>query len=120
MFRDHPCTVTKRLNIVHRKMAIGGVDIFTHQKEEVIVVPSTMVRVPVVSQTEMEVADVDEDGFVHAIMEDGSLFETLKLPKEDHELWEELWKLWEERGERNVFFTLLKAAGQEKWISGRY
>ena len=47
-----------------------------------------MVKVFVVSQLEMEVADIDEEGFVYAVMEDGSLFETLRLPKEDQKIWE--------------------------------
>ena len=28
--------------------------------------------------------------------------------------------MWEERGDKGVFFTILKACGREKYVSGRY
>lgn len=68
----------------------------------------------------MEIADVDEDDFVHAIEEDGGLFSTLKLSADDEETYKALTKMWEDRGDKQVYFTVLRAVGQQKWISGRY
>jgi translation initiation factor 5A len=39
--------------------------------------------IPNVTKVEYEVADIDEDGFVSLILEDGSLKEDLKLPVGD-------------------------------------
>lgn len=44
----------------------------------------------------------------------------LKLPVEDDEIFNTLKKMWEERGERSVYYSVQKAVGQEKWVSGRY
>lgn len=76
---------------------------------------------PIVTKTELEVADVDaEDFFVSAILEDRSLKTDLRLAKEDEETFKTMKRMWEERGDRLVFFSILKAIGQEKYISGRY
>ena len=55
-----------------------------------------------------------------AILEDGDLKSDLKLALDDEETFKNLNKIWEERGDKQVFFTILKACGQEKYISGRY
>ena len=55
-----------------------------------------------------------------AILEDGDLKADLKLPTDDEETFKNLSKIWEERGDKQVFFTIQKATGLEKYISGRY
>jgi translation initiation factor 5A len=96
-------------------------DIFTNKKYEDTAPTSATMQVPNVNKIEMEVADVHEhDNFVSAIQDNGELKEDLKLPTEDEELFPVLKKMWEERGDKSVYFTILKACGQEKWISGRY
>ena len=70
---------------------------------------------------EYEVADVnDDDDFVSAIVEDGTLKDDLKLAREDEDIYKDLRKIWEERGDRLVFFTILAAVEKEKYIAGRY
>ena len=44
----------------------------------------------------------------------------LKLSREDEDVHKELKKMWEERGDKLVFFTVLAAVGKEKYIAGRY
>jgi translation initiation factor 5A len=75
--------------------------------------------VPIVTKKEYEVADVSEDEFASLINDDGSLKENLKLPKEDEEVYNELRKCWDEKGESSCFFTVISACGQEKIISAR-
>ena len=72
------------------------------------------------TKTEYEVADIDEDEFVSVILDDGDLKMDLKLAADDEETFKNLKKIWDERGEKQVFFTILKACGMEKYISGRY
>lgn len=71
------------------------------------------------TKEELEVADIDEDDFVSCILPDGDLKTDLKLPKEDEELYDELKKVWDERADATVFFTILKAVGKEKFVGAR-
>ena len=82
MIMDHPCKVTQHFTLHRGRSAIGGIDIFTHKKYETVNSSSAIMQVPIVSRCELEIADIAEDGFVYAIMEDGSLLSTLKLPTE--------------------------------------
>lgn len=77
-------------------------------------------QVPNVFKLEYEVADINEDEFVSCILDNGDLKEDLKLPVADEEIYGELKKMWDARGDKSVYFTILKACGQEKYIAGRY
>ena len=125
MLKGHPCKVTEYSTAKpgkhgSAKATIVGVDIFTNKKHEDTAPTSATVQVPIVSKVEYEVADIDEDHFVSAILEDGDLKMDLKLPTDDEETFKNLNKIWEERGDKQVHFTILRACGQEKYISGRY
>ena len=52
-------------------------------------------QVPNVNKVEHEVAEVDEDDFVHSILDDGDLKSDLKLPTEDADTYKELKKCWD-------------------------
>lgn len=75
--------------------------------------------VPVVKKCELEVADIDEDGFVSLILPDNSLKEDLKLPSEKDEAkhFREVFELNKENC--SIYFTIIKACGKEKIISVR-
>ena len=125
MLKDHPCKVTEYSTAKpgkhgSAKATIVGIDIFTNKKYEDTAPTSSTVQVPIVTKAEYEVADIDEDNFVSAILEDGDLKADLKLPTDDEETFKNLSKIWEERGDKQVFFTIQKATGMEKYISGRY
>jgi translation initiation factor 5A len=66
-------------------------------------------RVPNVSKIEYEVADVDEDDFVTLIQGDGSLKQNLKLPVDDEKIYPELKKIWDERDDKTVLFSVISA-----------
>ena len=125
MLKGHPCRVIEYSTAKPgkhgaAKATIVGIDIFTNKKYEDAFPTSATVQVPIVKKFEYEVADVDEDDFVSAILEDGCLKDDLKLAREDEEIYKELRKFWEEREDRLVFFTILAAVEKEKYISGRY
>jgi translation initiation factor 5A len=102
------------------KATIVGTDIFTNKKYEDSMPTAATAQVPTVLKVEYEVADIDGDDFVSLIQEDGSLKSDLKLPVADADLYAELKKLWDDNHENGqVFFSVIRAVGQEKLISGR-
>ena len=126
MLKGHPCKVTdystaKPGKHGSAKATIVGNDIFTNKRHEDTAPTSATMQVPNVTKGEYEVADInDDDDFVSAILEDGDLKMDLKLPTDDEETYKILKKCWDERGDKQVFFTILKACGQEKYIAARY
>ena len=126
MLKDHPCKVTEYSTAKpgkhgSAKATIVGIDIFTGKKHEDTAPTAATIQIPNVTKNEYEIADVNEDDyFVSAILEDGSLKSDLKLPIDDEETFHTLKKLWEERGDKLVYMTVQKAVGQEKWVAGRY
>lgn len=125
MLKGNPCKVNdystaKPGKHGSSKATIIGTDIFTNKKYEDTAPTSATMQVPIVTKVEMEVADIDEDDFVSAILEDGSLKCDLKVDVGDEDIYKTLMKLWEDRGEKQVFFTLQTAVGKTKYISGRF
>jgi hypothetical protein len=77
-------------------------------------------QVPNVTKKEYAVADISADYFVSRIMDDGTIDETLKLPLDDEEVFNELIKVWEGKAaDDGVYFTTINACGQEKFIAAR-
>ena len=84
MLKGYPCKVIEYSTAKpgkhgSAKATIVGTDIFTNKKHEDTAPTGATVQVPVVTKHEYEVADVDEDDFVSAILEDGDLKTDLKL-----------------------------------------
>jgi hypothetical protein len=63
--------------------------------------------------------DISQDNFVSLLTDTGELNETLKLPQDDEQVFNELTKAWNEKGESSCFFTVISACGTEKIISAR-
>lgn len=125
MLKGFPCKVTEYSTAKpgkhgSAKATIVGIDIFTNKKYEDTAPTSANMQVPNVAKTELEVADIDEDDFVHCIQEDGDLKNDLKMPVDDEETYKTLKGIWDARGDKLVYFTILKACGKEKYIAGRY
>lgn len=124
MLKKRPCkvidyTTSKPGKHGSAKANITGIDIFTGKKYEDAFPTSATVYVPIVKKTELEVADIDEEGFVSLILADNSLKEDLKLPT-DATLHDELLNIWEKNNDQaQVFFTVISACGEEKAIAGR-
>jgi translation initiation factor 5A len=88
MLKGHPCKVTdystaKPGKHGSAKATIVGNDIFTNKKYEDTAPTGATTQFPLVVKAEYEVADIDEDDFVSAILEDGDLKADLKLDRSD-------------------------------------
>lgn len=117
MLKGFPCKVSdystaKPGKHGSAKATIVGADIFTNKKYEEICPTSANMRVPIVNKIELEVADINEDVFVSLIKLDGSLKEDLKMPVEDEKTYAELKKVWDERGDNTVLFSIISACGK--------
>lgn len=124
MLKGFPCKVTdystaKPGKHGSAKATVVGIDIFTNKKVEDSAPTSAAAYIPIVNKKEYEIADISADGFVSAILDDGSLKEDLKLPLDDPDISNELQKVWDNRGENLVYFTLISACGKEKYIAAR-
>ena len=124
MLDDHPCKIVELATSKpgkhgSAKVAFTGIDIFTGKKVEAIQSTSDHVVVPVVKKVELEVADISEDNFVSLILPDSSLKEDLKLPNDKKEAKKLRDAFESNKDESSVYFTFIKACGQEKIISAR-
>ncbi len=124
MISDHPCkiiqlAVSKPGKHGSAKVCMTGFDIFTGKKIETIYGTSETVMVPVVKKCELEVADISEDNFVSLVLSNNTLKQDLKLPnnKEEAKRLKDAFEL--NRNECSVYFTIIKACGQEKIQSAR-
>lgn len=90
MLKGFPCKVTdystaKPGKHGSAKATVVGNDIFTGKKYEDTGPTAATAYIPNVTKEELEVADIDEDGFVSVILPDGELKSDLKLPKDDED-----------------------------------
>lgn len=124
MLGDHHCKIielatSKPGKHGTAKVAFTGIDIFSGKKIEAINQTSDHVVTPVVKKAELEVADISDDNFVALIMPDATLKEDLKLPNNKKEA-KKLREAFESnKDECSVYFTFIRACGQEKIISAR-
>lgn len=124
MLKGFPCKVTEYSTAKpgkhgSAKATIVGLDIFTNKKYEDTAPTGATIGVPIVIKEEFEVADIGEDDYVSVIQQDGDLKADLKLPINDEVIYKELKTMWEDRGDSSIYFTIQKACGQEKFVSGR-
>jgi len=85
MIKDKPCKVievtsSKTGKHGHAKCHFVALDIFTGKKVEDLVPASHTTRVPFVKKLTFQCMDVDSEGFVSCMDEDGNVREDLKLP----------------------------------------
>ncbi len=124
MLKGNPCrvidtAVSKPGKHGSAKIHVSGIDLFTNKKIDDIFSTAGTVWMPIVTKVEYEVADINADGFVSLIQKDNSLKEDTKLPA-DAELSDMLEKCWNENNEHSqVYFTILSACGQSKFIACR-
>ena len=124
MLKGNPCKVTEYSTAKpgkhgSAKATVVGIDIFTNKKYEDTGPTAATAYIPNVTKEELEVADIDEDDFVSVILPDGDLKTDLKLPVDDEEVYGDLKKIWDDRGEKTIYFTIQRAVGKEKFISAR-
>jgi len=119
VFKGRPCKVidvstSKTGKHGHAKCNFVGVDIFTGKKYEEMTPSSHNMDVPNISRTEYTLLDVNEEGFVSLMAENGDTREDLSLPKgtDDSEKLAASIKEQFANGQELVV-TVLKAMGEE-------
>ena len=116
MIKGHPCkisnvSVSKTGKHGHAKANFVAIDIFTGKKYEDMSATSHTMMVPNISRAEYSLLDVDEDGQLSLMTEDGETKDDLNLPP-DTELAEEIQKKFE-NGD-NLLLSVLSACGHEQ------
>lgn len=120
MIKGRPCKV---LNIAvsktgkhgHAKCNFTATDIFTGKKLEDMVPGSHGTTVPIVSKSDWEIIDIEEDGAVTLMDEGGNQKVDVVLPTIPDNMGQEIRDLWNE-GENTVICTVQKAVGEEQII----
>ena len=85
MIKERPCKVSEVTSSKtgkhgHAKCHFVAIDIFTGKKIEDLVPASHTTYAPFVKKMEYQFLDVDEDGFISCMTEDGTQREDLKIP----------------------------------------
>lgn len=124
MLTDQPCkiielAVSKPGKHGTAKVCMTGTNIFTGKKIQFIFGTAETVMVPLVKKAELEVADIADDNYVSLVLPNNSLKEDVKLPVDRDEA-KKLKEAFEKnKDESTVYFTIIKACGQEKIIAAR-
>lgn len=122
LLKGFPCRVveystSKAGKHGHAKATIVGIDIFTGKKYEDSSPTSHNMECPFVKKNEYTLANIQDDGFVQLMKDDGELKEDLKLPSDDPEM---VQKLKGDFGaDKELLVTVICSMGQEKIISYR-
>jgi len=103
-------------------MSITALDIFTGKKYEMIETTSHNVEVPNVTKAEYTLVDIDEDGFMSLMDEQGNMKSDLKVPED--EVGEGIKSFWEKKSaddaefaDKDLFVTTQSAMNHEQAIS---
>eukprot|EP00178_Gracilaria_changii_P011930 TRINITY_DN3363_c0_g1_i3.p1 TRINITY_DN3363_c0_g1~~TRINITY_DN3363_c0_g1_i3.p1 ORF type:complete len:129 (+),score=33.07 TRINITY_DN3363_c0_g1_i3:98-484(+) len=123
MIKGKPCkvseiSVSKTGKHGHAKAHVFGNDIFTGKKYEDVFPTSHNVDAPFVKKFDGEVVDIDEDGFVSYLDEEGEVQE-IGLPdgEDDAEMVEQLKAANDE--DKNLAVNIISAMGESKIVGFR-
>jgi len=88
MIKDRPCKIvemstSKTGKHGHAKVHLTALDIFNNKKMEDICSSTHNMNVPNVSRTDYQFVDVDDDGFLSLLDDDGTPRDDLKLPNNE-------------------------------------
>lgn len=91
MLKGCPCkivdmTTSKAGKHGHAKATFIGVDIFTGKKCDDSCPTSHNMEIPFVKKVEYQLTHIDEDGYISLLVDNKTIKEDLKLPKEEPEL----------------------------------
>eukprot|EP00892_Ulva_mutabilis_P011259 jgi/Ulvmu1/8505/UM044_0039.1 len=125
VIRGRPCKVvevstSKTGKHGHAKCNFTATDIFTGKKLEDMCPSTHNVDVPNVVRTDFSLLDINEDGFVTLMMDNGDTREDLALPSQtddDNKLSDQMRKDFEDGKE--LVISVLKAMDEEKIIASK-
>ena len=92
------------------KIHLTAIDIFTGRKYEEIFSSTENIDVPLVSKGEYQLIDINEDGYMSLMLDDGSIKEDLKLP--EGEVGESIRAAFDDGKELTI--STIKAMGKEE------
>jgi len=99
------------------KVHLVGIDIFTEKKYEELCGSTQNMDVPNIIRKDYQVIDVEEDGTVSYLDDNGESQSNLKLPElcdSDKEIAENIKKIWANPTEgTDLYITVLSAMGQD-------
>lgn len=121
MIKGRPCkvvniAVSKTGKHGHAKCNFTATDIFNGKKLEDMVPSSHGTTVPVVTKTDWEIIDINEDGELTLMDEGGNQKVDLNLPTFPEGFDNEIREAWNE-GENSVIVSVQAAVGIEQIIS---
>lgn len=119
MIKNRPCKVvemstSKTGKHGHAKVHYVGLDIFTGKKLEDICPSTHSVNVPNVNRQELQVIDVDGDGFLSIMHDNGDVTEIKCPDKYTPDQAKEMVDAAEDKGDEACMAVIWKAVGQEE------
>ncbi len=125
MIKDKPCKVVNFSTAKvgkhgSAKAMITGIDIFTSNKLECTYSTGDTVDAPIVKRTEYTLINIDDEGFVSLMDENGEVKEDLKLPEDEwlKDVKEKIQQLFDD-AQVEVLITVLAAMASEKIVQVR-
>jgi translation initiation factor 5A len=120
VIKGNPCKVvevstSKTGKHGHAKASITGIDIFTGKKYQDISPTSHNMMQPIITRKDYQVVEIDEDGFISLMDEEGLIREDLKLEKENDNFSHKIEQDF--AANKNLIVTVLKSMQKEKIIS---
>lgn len=117
VLKDRPCKITNMATSKtgkhgHAKIHFHGIDVFTDKKYEDICPSTHTMQEPVLTRTEYDLMDIDEDDYLSLIHADGNTKDDLMLP--GSELGENIRKNFDD--EKMVILTILSWGDVEESI----
>lgn len=122
--KDKPCKVSavstsKTGKHGHAKCNFTAIDIFTNKKYEDIIPATHTAHIPVVTRKDYDLIDIDEEGFMTLMDEEGETKEDLKLPEQPDNYARELTKAFNDASEagKGIQVSVCCAMGHEQVMS---
>jgi translation initiation factor 5A len=121
MIKGKPCkvlniSVSKTGKHGHAKCNFTATDIFTGKKLEDMIPSTHGTTVPIVTKTEWEVIDIEEDGEMTLMDEAGNQKTDMNLPSYPENMADEIRAAWN-GGENQISVTVQSAVGIEQIIA---
>ena len=125
MIKGHPCKVVSFSTAKvgkhgSAKAMVTGIDIFTSNKYECTFSTGDNVDAPLMKRIEYTLINIEDDGFVSLMDDNGNMKEDLKLPEDEwlKDVTDKVKAIFED-GKKECIVTVVSAMGQEKLIAVR-
>jgi len=121
VIKNRPCKIvdmstSKTGKHGHAKVHLVAIDIFTGKKLEELCPSTHNMDVPNVDRREFQLNDVQDDGFLELMSDDGSIKNDVKVPDDEFEKKARDALEASEKNDTIVYVTILKAMGEETAI----